>query len=1133
MSLPEFSIHRPVTVIMACLMAVLLGGIAFVEIPVDLMPETEYPTLSVNVGYPGVAPQEMETLVARPLEQALAATPGVEEITSSSSEGRASVRLRFGYGTNLDEAAAEMRSRLDRRRSALPDDIEPPTLYKYDVSQYPILYLTVSSPEMDAKELRFFAEKNIQYRLERAPGVAATDIRGGLRRQIQVKLSLEKLQALNLSVNDVVSTLRNENLNRPVGPVQEGRYEVLVRTEGEFDDIQDILDVAVATRNGVNIYIRDIATVEDSHEDVRFKVSVDGKPAVRLYVYKQSGANTVEVAQVVREEVDKINRDYSSISVGIPWDSSEFIVASVNNVKTSTMVGGLLAIFVLLFFLRSFTSTLIIGVAIPISVIATFALMYFNGFTLNTVSFGGLALGVGMLVDNAIVVLENIFRHREEGLDGKEAAILGSKEVSVAITASTLTTIAVFVPVLFMQGVAGQTFQQLAWVVSFALFCSLLSAITIVPMLCSKFLRKQRTDKSRGLSGWIGRRLDGLSRTYENTLGWSLDHRAIVAGSAALLFAGAVYVWPLIGVELEPELDEGMIWISVTLEPGTRVEVTDQVMKRMEQTVREHVPEARSIMSEAGSDSTWRAEGGNEGDMRIYLIDQDERERSAAEIAGELRGLLTPGPGMIVQTRVRGSVRTHGGSAFGDGRLSVEVRGHDPEISKRLADEALAAMLSTDGVASAQLSRQPGTPELVVRVDRQKAHSMGLTVSQVAQAMETAIGGTRASMYREEGDEFDILVRLAEQDRLDISQIGQVSCGCPTEARSLPRRSSTQRREGPVEITRADQQRIIVVSGIIEDRDLGSVVQDLRAKLGQISRPADYEFIFGGEYEEQQEAFRQMTFAALLALLLVYMVMAAQFESVRDPFIILFSAPLAFVGVALTLLLTGTTFNMQGFLGVIVLVGIVVNNAIVLVDYTNLLRREHGYGVRDAVVTAGSRRLRPILMTTITTVLGLLPMALGLGEGGELQAPMARVVIGGLTSSTLITLVFIPVVYFTLERAASRGRRRAPRISTWSPPRRPATRPEPPRGNKPAPQPSTTVGGPNHAVSLERQGRTPIPARQAKRARPRPLGRSSRRDRLADSEQATPRGRAHPERDHTRDWQSQPAAGATHQGRAL
>ena len=388
--------------------------------------------------------------------------------------------------------------------------------------------------------------------------------------------------------------------------------------------------------------------------------------------------------------------------------------------------------------------------------------------------------------------------------------------------------------------------------------------------------------------------------------------------------------------------------------------------------------------------------------------------------------MLDLGPGMLVQTRIRGAVRSRGSNAFGDGRLSVEIRGHDQEVAAELAERVLATMLSTEGVASAQLSRQPGTPELVVSVDREKANSMGLSVSQVADTLETAIGGTRASMFREEGDEFDILVRLAEEDRIDVSQLGQVSIRLP-DGDTIPVSAVVKlnRREGPVEITRADQQRIIVATGVIEDRDLGSIVEELREKLGAIPRPPDYEFVFGGEYEQQQEAFEQMTFAAILALLLVYMVMAAQFESLRDPFIILFSIPLAFIGVALILLLTGTTFNMQGFLGVIVLVGIVVNNAIVLVDYTNLLRREHGYGVREAVLTAGGRRLRPILMTTVTTVLGLTPMSLGWGEGGELQVPMARVVIGGLTTSTLITLVVIPVVYFTLEswrEAAARKR---------------------------------------------------------------------------------------------------------------
>jgi HAE1 family hydrophobic/amphiphilic exporter-1 len=1024
MSLPEFSIHRPVTVLMACMVAILLGAIAFWQIPVDLMPETEFPTLSVNVTYEGVAPEEMETLVVRPLEQSLASAPLLEEITSSASEGQASVRLRYAYGTDLDEAANDLRARIDRRRNALPDDIDPPTLYKFDISQFPIMFLTVASDQMDPKELRHFAEKSIQYRMERVPGVAQVRVSGGLRRQIHVNLSLKKMRALDLSMAQVVQTLREENLNRPVGPVHEGRYEVLLRTEGEFKSVNDILGVGIENRNGIPVYIRDIATVDDSHEDVRYLVGVDGKQAVRMFINKQSGANAVKVSEQVHAEIAKIRRDYAGITIDSPWDSAEFIQASINNVRTSALVGAGLAVVVLLFFLRSLTSTLIIGAAIPISVIATFALMYFNGFTLNTVSFGGLALGVGMLVDNSIVVLENIFRHREEGKGVKESAIVGSREVVMAITASTLTTIAVFVPVLFMGGYSAQTFQQLAWVVSFALFCSLMVSITIVPLLSSRFLHVGARKDARGLRRWAGDLQKRMAEGYGNVVAWALDHRLIITGGAVGLFAVAVYLAPLIGVELEPELDEGSIEIELELEPGTRAEITNQVVQSLERMIRDRVPEVEYTMTEAGSDGGWRSEGTNAGELRIELVDRSERDRSAADIAREIRSLLSLEPGMTVQTRVRGGIRRRGGG-FGEDRLSVEIRGHDLQVAQKLAEQVRRVMQTTPGIVNSEMSQKPGMPEMVVSVDRAKATSMGLKVSEVADTLETAIGGTRASMFREDGDEYDILVRLQEQDRLAVGQVGDVPLTLP-DGRTIAAQSIVrmQRQEGPFEITRADQQRILVVNGNIADRDLGSIIEDLSAALANIPRPPDYEFRFGGEFEEQQEAFQNLTFAAILALVLVYMVMASQFESMRDPFIILFSIPLAFIGVVLTLLLTKTTFNIQGFLGVIVLVGIVVNNAIVLIDYTNLLRREHGYALREAVVTAGRRRLRPILMTTVTTVLGLTPMALGLGEGGELQAPMARVVIGGLTTSTLITLVFIPMVYATVEEFGERARAR-------------------------------------------------------------------------------------------------------------
>ncbi len=1033
MSLPEFSIHRPVTVLMGCLVAVLLGGISFMEIPVDLMPETEFPTLTVSAAYPGVAPEEMETLVARPLEEAVASAPGIEEVTSTSNEGQASVRVRFAYGEDLDEAANELRALLDRNRSRMPEDMEPPVLLKFDTAQFPVMFITVRADQMDPKELRHFAEKSIQHRLERVRGVAQARVSGGLRRQIHVDLNLEKLRALNLSVADVVARLKRENQNIPVGPVREGRYELLLRAQGEFTDLDDILNLGVATRRGVPVYLRDIATVEDSNEEVRYIVTVNGQPAVRMFIFKQSGANTVEVSDSVWEEAKAIQLDFPSVTLEATWDSADFIRASIRNVESATVVGGSLAVLVLLFFLRSISATLIIGVAIPVSVIATFALMYFNGFTLNTVSFGGLALGVGMLVDNSIVVLENIFRHREEGLAPRQAAVIGSKEVATAITASTLTTVAVFVPVMFIGGISAQTFKQLAWVVSFALMCSLVISITVVPALCSRFLRGSgAANKRGGIVGAMGGVQDWMAAQYGDLVGWALDHRLVVVGVSTALFAGSCYLIPLIGVELEPQVDEGMIYVDLELEPGTHVEVTNEVMQRMAGLVHENVPEAKYIMTEAGSNSSFYYRGMNTGRLRIDLTPASERSRTALDVTNAIRPLMQLEPGMTVRTRVSNGTFHKRGEGE-DGRLSVEVRGHNPEILDQLAEQVRAAMVSTAGVASAQISKQPGNPEMLVHVDRAKATAMGLQASTVAETLETAIGGTRASMFREDGDEYDILVRLREQDRLNVAQVPQVPIyladGTSVAAETLVK---LDRREGPVEIRRKDQERFIMVSGEIADRDLGSIVGDLREKIRDIAKPRGYEIVFGGEYEEQQEAFQQMTFAAGLALVLVYMVMAAQFESLRDPFIILFSIPLAVIGVSLVLFLTGTTFNMQGFLGVIILVGIVVNNAIVLIDYTNQLVREHGMPLREAVVTSGRLRLRPILMTTVTTVLGLLPMSLGLGEGGELQAPMARVILGGLTTSTLITLVFIPVVYYTLEgwRERSESRRDRPIATT-------------------------------------------------------------------------------------------------------
>lgn len=1033
MNLPALSIRRPVTVTMVTLIAMLLGAIAYINIPVDLMPETEYPTLTVSVSYPGVGPQEMENLIARPLEQALSSTPGVEEITASASEGSASVRVSFTYGTNLDEAANEVRSRIDRRRGSLPEDAQPPVLYKFDVSQFPIMFLTAASDKMTGKELRFFVEKNIQYRLERVPGVAEIRIRGGLRRQIQVNLDLKKIRALNLSLNQIVNTLRSENLNLPVGPVMEGKYELLVRTQGEFKSLEQIRNVVVASRGGVPIYLKEVASVEDGNEDIRGMISQDGSPAVRLFINKQSGANTIAVSKGVREEMARIEKDYPDFKMSTTLDSAEFIQASIDNVKDSAIQGGGLAVLVLLLFLRNVLSTMVIGVAIPIAVISTFALMYFYGFTLNIVSFGGLALGIGMLVDNSIVVLENIYRHMEMGKTRLQASFEGSREVAGAITASTLTTVAVFVPVLFSQGMSTQTFKQLALVVSFSLAASLIVALTIVPMMSSKFLTSSHHLETRpGLLGWLYRSAgfipEWMSRTYGGVLRWSLAHKAVIVLSAVLCLGMSAYLGTKLGFELQPELDEGELGVDVELEPGTRVAETDAIMQRLRKIVVANVPELKNILIESGSDGGgFRSGGQNRGEMRITLVPRGERTRSAPEILESIRPLMQVEPGMRVQSRLRGSFVNRLSRGFGDGdRLAVEIRGYDLDVLDDLGTKVLEAMGRVRGAVGPRIAVPPGNPEMVIRVDRAKASSLGLNVADVAQTMETAIGGRQASMFRQDGDEFNILVRLQETDRIDLAQLRQIPLTTPS-GMVIPAGSvvNLQRREGPSQIQRKNQQRILTVSAALQKRDLGSTVRDLDAELRKIDLPDGYSFNFGSEYEEQEEAFQQMLIAIILGATLVYMVMAAQFESLRDPFIILFSIPVAATGVVLILLLTNTSVTIQALLGMVVLIGIVVNNAIVLVDYANQLRRDHGMPVYESVINAGEDRLRPIIMTTATTVLGLVPMAIGIGEGAELQAPLARVIIGGLTASTMITLVLIPVLYMMFEQYSERAKERA------------------------------------------------------------------------------------------------------------
>ena len=1030
MSLPDLAIRRSVTIYIACAMVILLGAISFERLPIDLMPDIEFPRITVMTRYQGAAPEEVESLITRRIENAVGSAPGVEEVTSTSTEGQSRVVVSFAWGANLDEAANELRTRLDRIRNSLPDGSDVPQLFKFDLSQFPIMMLAVSG-NLNPRELRRFAEDQIQYRIERVHGVGQANVQGGLRREIHVNLSLEKLRALDLSVNDVVNLIRRENENLSAGTVEEGRFDIFLRTQGQFQNLSQIQNLVLTTRRGVPVYLRDISEIEDGAEEERQTIRIDGQPGVRMQVQKQSGANTVAVARGLRDEIARINQDFPNIRVQPLFDSSTFIERSIRTVGEHTLLGGILAVLILLLFLRNFGSTLIVSLAIPISLIGTFSLLYFAGFTLNTVTLGGLALGVGRLVDDAIVVLENVFRHREAGKSRKEAASIGTHEVSSAIIASTLTTIVVFLPIAFLSGLTSVMFSQLAFTVAFALFCSLLVALTLIPVLCSKYLRveppsAERHPYLRWLVQGMGSFLEKMDSQYQQAVGWSLHHRMTVVVGAACAVAATFLMVPFVGVELMPQTDEGQVNLNVELPMGTRLPLTDEVVRRIESRVRQDVPELKSMMVQVGSGGGGGfgpgGSGTNTAQLSLDIGEAAQRKRSSEEIAALLNRELNQEAGVQVRARVSGGLRLPGFGGGGD-RASVELRGYNLQYSNDMAKRVKDIVESVPGVTDARISRSAGLPEMLIRVDRVKAATLGLNVNELGGVLQTAIGGTEAGLFRQEGGEYSIVVRLREADRSRLQNVDLIPVSTPG-GKTIPIGSliATQRQEGPIAIDRQDRERIVTVSANFYGRDLGSVMRDIQAKLDPLRAelPQDFAILYGGEYEEQQKSFHQLIFALLLAVALVYMVMAAQYESWRDPFIILLSIPLAAVGVVLTLVLTGSNFSIQAFLGVIMLSGIAVSNAILLVDYTNLLRRRDGLSVFDAVTLAGRRRLRPILMTTLTTSLGLFPMAIGFGEGAEVQAPMARVVIGGLLTSTAITLLFIPTLYAIAEERSER-----------------------------------------------------------------------------------------------------------------
>ena len=1025
--LTGLSVARPIGVAVICIAICVLGWISVTRLPVDLLPEVDFPRISIVTSYEGVGPEEMETLLTRPIEQAVSTIDGVTEITGESAEGLSRVQLQFNWGTDLDTAVNDVRAQLDRLRARLPEGADQPIVLKFDISATPVATLGLSGTG-DPRRLRYLADELLTRRLERLEGIASVQINGGRVRELRVELDLAKLVSLGVTGDQVVSALANDNRNVSAGDMGEAGREVLVRTMGELTTAEDIRNVLVTRRSGRSqsaqdlpnaagrpVYVRDVATVSDTFQEIKSEQWVDGQPGIVMRVSKQSGANTIEVVEKLYEELDKINAEYEGrVRVIVIHDSAQYIESSITNVRESAIIGALLAIIVLLCFLRDLRATLVIAMVIPFSILATFALMYFSGYSLNLISFGGLALGVGMLVDNAIVILENIYRKHESGLNPRQAAVEGAREVTGAMLAGTLTTIAVFAPVIFLEGFAGVFFTELAMVVVFSQACSLIVAITLVPMLAARLLGRR---KSNGpfvrLAAFFERGFVALDTFYTRVIRATLRARWLTVAASVVLLLGAYRVAGWVQVELMPETDEGVVDLDFELPVGTPVERTREVVLDLEKKIHAVVKpeEIRNMVSSAGPDNPYRPGGGHEGEIETTLVPVSERERGSAEIVKVIRDVAQTIPDIKVRIRQRTTNPLQRFMRGSQGeRLVVEIRGHELDVASELAKRVETVMKATRGIEDVRPSREEGLEERTIKVATERAADLGLTRADVARTLETYVLGRVATRLRQAGDEYDIRVMLREQDRATTAQLQELPILTARGVVPLSAVAEIGVRRGPGSIEREGQERVLSIVGGLGDRPLGAVIEDLETSLAQVELPNGFTIEVAGEAREQDKTFAGLQIGIILAILLVFAVMAVQFESVRQPLILMSAVPFGFVGVVLALVATGTTFSLNAFLGSIILVGISVNNAIVLVDAANQLRHE-GRDVIEAIVEAGRRRLRPILMTTTTTVFGMLPVALAIGEGAEIQAPLARVVIGGMIVSSLITLVLIPVLY--------------------------------------------------------------------------------------------------------------------------
>ena len=1034
MWLTLLALRNGIAILMASLAIVVLGATSLNRMPIDLFPNISYPSIRVGVIYKGANAQDIERTVTYPLEKAVSAVAGVRYVESRSRQGFAAVDVTLQWGYDLDAALTEIAQRIQGIMSTFPTGVQQPFILKFDLSNIPVCLITLSGGGLDEKQLYDLAYNTVEPQFERLPGVASASVDGGKIRQITVSLNRDLLQAKGIAVTEVARAVNDSNFLLPSGDVKLGQIDYNVFTNNQFSVVEPMEDIVVRRPGGVPIRVRDVGSVQDSVETQQSIVRVNGNRAVYLRVNKQPGANTVEVVDAVKATLPKLLGVPPGVQVNMTLDQSTYIKQSIKSLWHEAAVGSILAFLVILLFLRSFVSTIIISIAIPLSLLLTMIAMFMLGQTLNIFTLGGLALAVGRLVDDSIVELENINRHLAmPGKKRRPAVLDAAREVAMPIFVSTITTIVVFLPTVFLEGQAKLLFIPLTFTIACSLFASFLVSRTVTPLLCLHWLKAAPDVQARSgnpvtrVLTWSARSLEQLDGVYQRMLGWTLGHRRIVIGSILAVLVVSLALVPLIGTEFFPPSDESQFILRLRAPVGTRVEETERIVMRMEKIIRDTLKpdELSTVVSTVGvptgrSGIFSQNTGPHAAQLQVYLATPDKRHRRDQEIVAAIRPKLAGQfPGTTYQVQFGGIV-TRVLNAGAQSPLEVEQLGYDLKDARSVAQDVSRAMLETRGIADVFISREENYPQYDIVVDREKAAMAGVSQRNIAEVALFSLNsnvGVNPSIFTDPrtGNQYNVVVQLDEEFRARAEDLSRLFVmgegGRPIQLGNL---ATIKQGTGPVMIERKYQQRIVKISANPSGRDLGSISEELEEKFKSMTLPPGFSLQLGGQTVQQREAFGSLKFTTVLALLLVYMVMASQFKSLVDPFIIMFSVPLGMIGVIWALFLTQTTLNVTSFMGIIMMVGIVVSNGVLLVEYMNELRR-HGQGLYEAVINGGRTRLRPILMTTLTTLVGLFPMALGIDVGSEANAPLARAVIGGLAVSTFFTLLLIPTLYVILE----------------------------------------------------------------------------------------------------------------------